>query len=68
MVGNIAALLLVCIIMAMIELPSLVKRKQRKEAWAFSLLLLAGLALNLAEITGIEVPTPLTWARAIYKP
>lgn len=65
---SIAAILLVGMFMTVIEMPSLIRRKKRKEIWAFSVLLLAGIALNIAVVTGIQVPSPLEWIRDIFDP
>jgi hypothetical protein len=51
---------------AVFEGSSLVKEKKWKELYAFSILLLAGVALNIVISMGIEVPTPLEWISMIY--
>jgi len=51
-----------------IEIPLLMKRKKKKEIWAFSFLLLTGTILCAMALQGIEVPTPLEWIRIIYEP
>jgi hypothetical protein len=56
----------ISILIAVFEGPSLVKEKKWKELFAFSILLLAGIALNIVVSIGIEVPTPLEWIRMIY--
>jgi hypothetical protein len=63
---SIIIILAISILIAVFEGPSLVKEKKWKELSAFSVLLLAGVVLNIVVSIGIEVPTPLEWIRMIY--
>lgn len=65
---RVAAVLAVGIMVIVIEAPSLIKTKKRRELWAFSGLLLSGTALCIAVIIGIDVPSPLEWIKRIYEP
>ncbi|MGG0288157.1 hypothetical protein ABEY41_24260 [Peribacillus butanolivorans] len=60
-------LILVAIIIA-IDVPSLLRKKLKKELWIFSVLLLFGTALSIAQALNIKIPNPLDWITAIYKP
>jgi hypothetical protein len=60
--------LAVAIVFAFIEVPSLVKRKLRKELWTFYILLTAGVLLNIAEGLHWKLPNPLSIIVAVYKP
>jgi hypothetical protein len=60
------SILIVGFVVAAIEIPSLIQQKKRKELYAFSILLLAGISLNILVSIGIEVPTPLEWIKTIY--
>ncbi|MCH5584443.1 hypothetical protein MK805_05610 [Shimazuella sp. AN120528] len=66
MVWSVIIILVVGIIIAVMEAPSLIKQKKQKELYTFSILLLAGISLNIVVSIGIEVPTPLEWIRIIY--
>ncbi|MFN2747453.1 MULTISPECIES: hypothetical protein [Bacillus] len=52
----------------LLELPTLWKKKQKKEIWVFSLLLALAVALCITEGLGVELPNPLDWLAVIYKP
>jgi hypothetical protein len=52
----------------MIEVPVLRKTNKRKEQWAFSVLLIGGVALNLVVSLGVKVPSPLELIKIIYGP
>lgn len=64
----IAAILLVAIVIAMIEVPSLFRKRLRKELWVFTILLLLATGLSIAESLQVEIPNPIDWIIAIYKP
>jgi hypothetical protein len=53
-------------ICAAIEIPSLIGRK--KDLWVFSLLLLLGTALCIAEALKANIPNPLDWIASVYQP
>ncbi|WP_106766201.1 hypothetical protein [Paenibacillus faecalis] len=50
------------------EVPSLFQNKQKKELWAFSVLLLFGLAAGITVQINRNVPSPLEWITLIFKP
>ncbi|TFE25984.1 hypothetical protein [Cohnella luojiensis] len=52
----------------MIDVPTLRRNKSRKELWAFSVLLIGGVALNIVVGLGVEVPSPLELIKIIYGP
>ncbi|UUZ86247.1 hypothetical protein LJK88_24260 [Paenibacillus sp. P26] len=56
------------IVIAIIEIPSLLERKLRKELWVFSLLLLMGTALSCAKMLGANLPNPSDWLTVVLKP
>ncbi|OAB46129.1 hypothetical protein [Paenibacillus glacialis] len=60
-------LFIVAIIIA-IEVPPLWRKKLKKELWAFSLLLLFGTILGLAQALEFKIPNPLDWVISVYKP
>ncbi|SDI02360.1 hypothetical protein [Alteribacillus bidgolensis] len=63
-----AGILIVVAIIAAIEVPGLRKKKQKKELLMFSILLLIGAALSLTQSLVDQLPTPLAWIEAIFKP
>jgi hypothetical protein len=56
------------ILISAIEIPPLLKKKQKKELIVFSILLLFAVALSIAESLRLPIPNPLDWITAIYKP
>jgi len=51
-----------------IEVPGLVKKKMWLELIAFSVLLLAGMALSIPQALGIQVPSPNKPFELLFKP
>ncbi|WP_438347375.1 hypothetical protein ACP8HI_16945 [Paenibacillus sp. FA6] len=65
---SITGILIIVTAIIAIEVPSLRRRKLKKELWAFSLLLLFGTVLGIAQALHIKIANPLDWVIAIYKP
>lgn len=51
-----------------IEIPSLVKRKLKKELVVFSLCLLLATGLSIAKSKQLQIPNPLDLITVIYQP
>ncbi|MFB7637976.1 hypothetical protein [Peribacillus butanolivorans] len=64
----VAGILVIVAIIIAIDAPSLLRKKLKKELWIFSILLLFGTALSIAQALNIKIPNPLDWITAIYKP
>lgn len=64
----IAGILLIAILIIVLEVPPLWKKKQKRELWVYSLLLLFGVGLSIAESLDLNIPNPLDWIAIIYKP
>ncbi|HZG80818.1 MAG TPA: hypothetical protein VEZ13_08635 [Brevibacillus sp.] len=58
----------VAVIIAMAEVPGLWKKRRMKEVWVFMLLLFLGTGIGIAESLTLQVPNPLDWITALYKP
>jgi hypothetical protein len=56
------------IVIAFIEAPSLLKRGLKKELWIFSILLLLGTGFSIAESMQAKIPNPLDALAFIYQP
>lgn len=54
-------------IIALIEIPSLLKKKLKRELWTFSILLLFGTGLSIALGLQVEIPNPIDWIIAVHK-
>lgn len=67
MVAVAGILVSVAVIMA-IEVPPLLKKKLKKELWIFSIFLLFGTVLSIAQSMNIKISNPLGWIKAIFKP
>lgn len=61
-------ILALAIVIAFIEVPYLLKRGLKKELWTFSILLLFGTGLSIAEGLQVEIPNPMDALAFIYKP
>lgn len=55
-------------IIALAEVPSLVKKKMWRELAAFSLYFLLGLALSLPQALGLKLPNPTKAIEALFRP
>lgn len=64
----VAGVLGVSIIIALFEVPPLLKKKLKKDLWAFSILLLIGTGLSIAQALRMKIPNPLDLIYYIYKP
>ncbi|PEZ74705.1 hypothetical protein [Bacillus sp. AFS017274] len=64
----VAGILVIVAVIIAIDVPHLLRNKLKKELWIFSILLLFGTALSIAQALNIKVPNPLDGITAIYKP
>ncbi|WP_018394301.1 hypothetical protein [Bacillus sp. 37MA] len=64
----VAGILVIMAVIIAINVPPLLRKKLKKELWIFSLLLLFGTVLSIAEVLNIKIPNPLDWITAIFKP
>lgn len=53
---------------SVIEIPKFKKTKKKKELWTFSILLLVGYSLLIAETMKAPIPNPLDLITFVYKP
>jgi len=67
MMPVIGILVAVALIIA-IDVPTLLRGKFKKELWIFSILLLFGTAIGIAQALHIGLPNPLDWIIYIYNP
>ncbi len=67
MVAVIGIFVIVAVIVA-IDVPPLLRKKCKKELGIFSVLLLFGTALSIAQALNIKFANPLDWITTIYKP
>lgn len=54
--------------MIVIDVPPLLRKKLVKELWIFSILLLFGTMLSIAQALNIRIPNPIDWLTVLYKP
>lgn len=64
----VAGILVIVAVIIAIDVPPLLRKKLKKELWIFSILLLFGTALSIAQALNMKIPNPLDWITAIYKP
>lgn len=65
---SIAVILVIGAIIMFIEVPSLLKKKQRRDLWVFSILLILGVVLNMLEQLEVTIPNPFEGITAIFHP
>lgn len=68
MIWKIAGVFLLATLIALQEVPHLLKNKFKKEIWVFLSLLFIGVSLGVARSMGLELPSPLDLITTIYKP
>ncbi|MBP1155543.1 MULTISPECIES: hypothetical protein [unclassified Paenibacillus] len=56
------------IVIAVFEVPPLLKRKLKKELFVFLFLLVFGMGLSIAQVMHVNIPNPLDWIKVVYKP
>jgi len=61
-------LLLACLLIVIIEVPSLVKKKMWRELVVFSVLLVIGMVLAVPQVYGIRLFNPNAPWLALFKP
>jgi hypothetical protein len=64
----IGGIILVTLLITVLEVPPLLKKRQKKELWVFSLLLLFGSGLSIAKGLGLKLPNPFDWIAVLFKP
>ncbi|AJY75118.1 hypothetical protein [Paenibacillus beijingensis] len=63
-----AAITLFAVMIAIAEVPLLVKNGLKKELWVFLITLLLGTGLSIAEGLRLQIPNPLDAAAFVLKP
>ncbi|MFP3389282.1 hypothetical protein [Brevibacillus sp. SIMBA_040] len=61
-------IVIVAFLVIMIEVPSLMKKRQRKELWIFSFLLVLGVGISIAHSMHVMLPNPIDWIIQLYRP
>lgn len=64
----IAGFIIVVAVIIAIDAPPLWKRKQKKELWIFSILLLFGTSMGIAHLLFHKIPNPADLIIIVYKP
>jgi hypothetical protein len=65
---SIAGIVVIGVIMMFIEVPSFLKKKQRRDLWVFSILLLLGIVLNILVQLEVNIPNPFEVITGIFQP
>lgn len=60
-------LIVIFVVIALFEVPNLIKNKYWRELKVFSILLLAAFMLSLFYIVDLPIPNPTKWAEYIVK-
>jgi hypothetical protein len=64
----VAGILVIVGVIIAIDVPSLLRKKEKKELWVFFILLLIGTSLSIAQALQIKIPNPVDWITIIYQP
>lgn len=64
----VAGILVIVGVIIAIDVPSLLRKKEKKELWVFFILLLIGTSLSIAQALHIKIPNPVDWITVIYQP
>lgn len=51
-----------------VELPRMIRKKERSAVWGFSVLLLLGVGISVAQVLFTDLPTPLTYIAIAFRP
>ncbi|CAH1191029.1 hypothetical protein [Paenibacillus sp. JJ-223] len=65
---KILMILVVAALISWIELPRLIREKERRTAWGFSVLLLIGVGISVAQTLFTDLPTPLAYITMALRP
>ncbi|MFE5317066.1 hypothetical protein ACFQ88_00020 [Paenibacillus sp. NPDC056579] len=65
---KILAMVSISVLMAVVELPSLLKKNQKKEIVIFWTLLGTGTAISIAMILHVQIPNPADGIMILYRP
>ncbi|KQX45982.1 hypothetical protein ASD40_19345 [Paenibacillus sp. Root444D2] len=65
---NIAAILSITTVIAILEIPSLLKKRKYKEFVIVCCLLLLGTVLSIAQSLHMKVPNPLDFITFVFQP
>ncbi|USK32042.1 hypothetical protein LIT25_15555 [Bacillus sp. F19] len=64
----VAGILVIVGVIIAIDVPSLLRKKEKKELWVFFILLLIGTSLSIAQALQIKIPNPVDGITVIYQP
>ncbi|TYA11397.1 hypothetical protein FRY98_19805 [Paenibacillus faecis] len=65
---RILLILAVAALISWIELPRMIRRKERSAVWGFSVLLLLAVGISVAKVLFTSLPTPLTYIAIAFRP
>lgn len=65
---QILLILAVAALISWMELPRMIREKERSTVWGFSVLLLLGVGISVAKVLFTDLPTPLTYIAIAFRP
>lgn len=65
---SVLGILIISVVICFSILPKLIREKETKTIWFFSIFMFIGTALNIAVILNIKIPNPLNIIIIIFKP
>lgn len=66
--ASVFGILLVGFVLMLIDVPSLLKKKRKKELWVYTLLMTLGMALLLLLANQVQIRSPLDYISQFFKP
>lgn len=64
----ITVILIIVTLIAVLEIPPLLKKGMKKELWSFSVFMVVGTVLSIGMVLELKIPNPLDWITMIYQP
>ncbi|RCX13283.1 hypothetical protein DFP94_1217 [Fontibacillus phaseoli] len=65
---NVALILMTAALVVWLELPRMLREREQRELWGFSVLLLLGVGISLTQTFISDIPTPLILVASLLKP
>ncbi|MBM7602414.1 sensor histidine kinase regulating citrate/malate metabolism [Metabacillus crassostreae] len=56
------------LVIVMAEVPSLIRKQEKKQLWVFAILLILGVGLSIAKTLNVHIPNPIDALIFFYQP
>lgn len=65
---NIAIIAISATILTWLELPRMLREKEIREIWGFTVFMIVGIGISVAQTVMNDIPTPLIMISIVFKP